>query len=115
MLIAVEEFLTERKETLGGYNIIFKYYALVGLRESPLLGHITRRVAAVVLLLIETMDVTLPVNILVLDQLATLHDALHVIGTRAWTVLIKEEACRTRFSYFRPYLAEVVCPGMKEH
>jgi hypothetical protein len=115
VLIAVEEFLTERKETLGRYNIIFKYYALVGLRESPLLRHIARRVATVVLLLIEAMDVTLPVDILVLDQLATLHDALHVIGTRAWTVLIKKETCRTSFPYLSPHLAEVVCPGMKEH
>jgi hypothetical protein len=115
VFIAVEEFLAEGKETLGGYDIVFEHYALVGLRECPTLRHIARGVAAVVLLLIESVNVTLPVDILILNQFTAFRDALHVIGVWAWAVLIEKKTGRPSFLDLSPHLAEVICSGMKEH
>ena len=64
MLIAVEHLLAEWEERLAWLVVILKHDALVDYREGPFLRYVFRRVAAHVLFLVHTVNVTLPVYLL---------------------------------------------------
>lgn len=103
--VAVEQFLAEWEERLGRHIVIFEYDATVSDGECPFLGEIFGGIAPVVPLLIELVDFAFPID--VGNDLTALQDALHVMWS-AWSVLIEEEACGTRFlDFVEDFLKEV--------
>ena len=103
--VAVEEFLAEGEEGLGGHVVVFEHDAAVGDGECPLLGEVFGGVAPVVLLLVELVHLAFPVD--VGNDLTTLQDAFHVLRT-AWPILIEKEAGRTSFlDFVEDFLEEV--------
>ena len=90
MLVAVEHLLAEGEERLCRNDVVLEHDDLVGQREGPLMRTEAGGVAALVMVEIAAVYLTLPVDMLVADNLTTGLDACHVpFVTR--TVLIEKQ------------------------
>ena len=107
VLVAVEHFFAEREERLRGHIVVFQHDALVHDAEGPFLREIFRRVAAVVLLLVSAMHLTLPVDFVIADHSPTSLNARQVaVATRA--VLVEEEFRGASLPHLVEHLFQVV-------
>jgi hypothetical protein len=107
VFIAVEQLLAEGEERLRGHVVVFEDDTFVGHGESPLLRDIFRRVAAVVLFLVEPVYVAFPVDVLH-DFPAAFYAGSVPVSPRS--VLIEEEARRACFPHLVEYFLEVCRP-----
>ena len=103
VLVAVQHLLAIAEERLCRHVVVLQHDALVRQREGPLLRDKFRRVAAVVLLLVEAVHFAGPVNLA--DHLATRHNPRH-IALAAGAVLIEEEAGGAGLAHFGKHLFE---------
>lgn len=103
VLILVEQFLAEAEERDGGHVVILKHDTFVRQGECPLLCHVFRWVAAVVLLLVIVVYFAFPID--VCHHFATSFYARHVtLAARA--VLIEKQSCGACFLHLFEYLRQ---------
>ena len=103
VLILVEQFLAEAEERDGRHVVILKHDTFVRQGECPLLCHVFRWVAAVVLLLVVVVYFAFPVD--VCHYFATSFYARHVtLAARA--VLIEKQSCGACLLHLFEYLRQ---------
>ena len=105
VFIAVEHFLTKREKGLRRHVIVFKNNTFIADRNCPFLRNVLGRVAAKVLLLVKTVNLTLPIDILIAGYLAARLNA-NAIAFAAHSVLIKEKTRRSCLLNLIEYLLE---------